>query len=107
MGCSGHQEIIKDKIMLLKLERTKIQIEKENLLDELSKKEGHIIKPSQIPDYIYPKYAKEKNVYNYIEFYNNDKKNNFNNNYKNKKGKKNLKIKKNHKKENKKDKKEN
>ena len=107
MGCSGERENIKDKIMLFKLERTKIQMEKEKYLSKLSKIEGHLIKPSQIPDYIDPKYAKKKNAFDFDEFHNNDKKIVFNNNNKNKKEKKQLKIKKNHQKENKIDKKEN
>lgn len=104
MGCSGAREKIEDKIMLLKLERMEIQMEKEKQLDKLSEITGHKIKPGQIPDYIDPKYAKEKNIYEDDDgFYNSDKKTDFNN--KNKKGKDKEKEK--SKKKNKKDKMEN
>ena len=63
MGCSGAREKIQDKIMFLKLERIEIRIEKEKELNKLSEIEGHKIKPSQIPDYIDPKFARENNIY--------------------------------------------
>ena len=63
MGCSGARENIQEKIMFLKLKRIEIRIEKEKELNKLSEIEGHTIKPSQIPDYIDPKFAREKNNY--------------------------------------------
>ena len=109
MGCSGAREKIEDKMMLLKLERMEIQMEKEKELNKLSEIAGHKIKPGQIPDYIDPKFAKEKNIYEDDDgFYNNDKKTDFNSNNKNKKGKGKGKEKKERsKKKNKNDKKEN
>ena len=92
MGCSGAREKIEDKIMLLKLERMEIQMEKEKELNKLSEIAGHKIKPGQIPDYIDPKFAKEKNIYDDDDLdENNDKKTDINgknkNKNKNKKGK--------------------
>ena len=63
MGCSGPREKIEDKMMLMKLERMEIQMEKEKELSKLSQIEGHKIKPCHVPDYIDPKFAKEKNIY--------------------------------------------
>ena len=63
MGCSGARENIQEKIMFLKLKRIEIRIEKEKELNKLSEIEGHKIKPSQIPDYIDPKFARENNIY--------------------------------------------
>ena len=63
MGCAGAREKIEDKMMLVKLERMEVQMEKEKELKKLSELEGHSIKRSQIPDYIDPKFAKEKQIY--------------------------------------------
>ena len=104
MGCSGAKEKIEDKMMLLKLERMEIQMEKEKELGKLSEITGHKIKSGKIPDYIDPKFAKEKNIYDDDdEFYNNDKKTDFNNKNKKEKDKNKEKSKK----KNKNDKKEN
>jgi len=64
MGCAGAKEKIEDKMMLVKLERMEVQMEKEKELKKLSELEGHSIKRSHIPDYIDPKFAKEKQIYN-------------------------------------------
>ncbi len=86
MGCSGPREKLEDKMMLMKLERMEIQMEKEKELSKLSQIEGHKIKPSHVPDYIDPKFAKEKNIYEDDDLEeNNDKKTDING--KNKKGK--------------------
>ena len=88
MGCSGPREKIEDKMMLMKLERMEIQMEKEKELNKLSQIEGHKIKPCHVPDYIDPKFAKEKNIYNDDELEeNDDKKTEINGKNKNKKGK--------------------
>ena len=88
MGCSGAREKIEDKIMLLKLERTEIQMEKEKELNKLSELEGHTIKPNQIPDYIDHNFAKIKIIYNDDdEFCFPDKKTGFTSNNQNKKRK--------------------
>ena len=84
MGCSEAKEKIQDKIMFLKLERTVIRVEKEKQLNKLSEIEGHIVQPSQIPDYIDPIFAKEKNIYeDNNEFCFVDKTTNFNSNNQN------------------------
>ena len=63
MGCAGAREKIEDKMMLIKLERMEIQMEKEKELKKLAELEGHTIKRSYVPDYIDPKFAKEKQIY--------------------------------------------
>ena len=103
MGCSGPREKLEDKMMLMKLERMEIQMEKEKELNKLSQIEGHKIKPGHVPDYIDPKFAKEKNIYDDDEL--DDKKTNANDKNKNKKGKEKDKSK--SKKKDKNDKKEN
>ena len=83
MGCTGARERIKNKISLLKLERMIIQIQKEKILNKLSEIEGHTIKPTQIPDYIDPIFAKEKDIYDEDEesyYLNRDKKADLNSN---------------------------
>ena len=92
MGCSGPREKLEDKMMLMKLERMEIQMEKEKELSKLSQIEGHKIKPCHVPYYIEPKFAKEKNIYDDDDLdENNDKKTDINgknkNKNKNKKGK--------------------
>ena len=63
MGTAGEREKIEDKMMLMKLERMEVQMEKEKELKKLSEIEGHTIKGQKIPDYIDPKFAKEKQIY--------------------------------------------
>ena len=63
MGCAGAREKIEDKMMLMKLERMEIQMEKEKELKKLAELEGHTIKRCHVPDYIDPKFAKEKQIY--------------------------------------------
>ena len=63
MGCAGEREKIEDKMMLMKLERMEVQMEKEKELKKLSEIEGHTIKRQQIPDYIDPAFAREKQIY--------------------------------------------
>ena len=63
MGCAGEREKIEDKMMLMKLERMEVQMEKEKELKKLSEIEGHKIKRKQIPDYIDPTFAREKQIY--------------------------------------------
>ena len=99
MGCSGPREKLEDKMMLMKLERMEIQMEKEKELNKLSQIEGHKIKPGSVPDYIDPKFAKEKNIYDDDEL--DDKKTNANDKNKNKKGKDKSKSKKKDKNDNK------
>ena len=63
MGCAGAREKIEDKMMLMKLERMEVQMEKEKELKKLADLEGHTIKRGHVPDYIDPKFAKEKQIY--------------------------------------------
>ncbi len=63
MGCAGEKAKLEDKIMLMKLERMEVQMEKEKQLKKLSELEGHEIKRNHIPDYIDPKFAREKQIY--------------------------------------------
>ena len=60
MGCAGAREKIEDQMMALKLERMEIQMEKEKELKKLAEILGHTVKRPIIPDYIDPKFAKEK-----------------------------------------------
>ena len=73
MGCSGAKEKLEDQMMLMKLQRMEIQMEKEKELKKLSEMEGTPIQRGVIPDYIDPVFAKEKNLYD-DEFVLNDKK---------------------------------
>ena len=69
MGCAGEKEKIEDKMMLMKLERMEIQMEKEKQLKKLSDIEGRKIQVRHIPDYIDPKFAEEKRLnYNDNDF---------------------------------------
>ena len=92
MGCAGAREKIEDQMMLMKLERMEVQMEKEKHLKRLSEIEGHDIKGGQVPDYIDPKFAKEKKIYD-DDYFNNDKKTEAFSKIKNKKIKKNSKKK--------------
>ena len=57
MGCSTIKENLENEIMKLQIQRIEIQMEK------LSKIEKHKIKPNIIPDYVDPKFAKERQIY--------------------------------------------
>ena len=63
MGCGSPREKIEDEMMVYKLERMSIQMEKEKELKKLAEIEGHPIERSKIPDYIDPQFAKEKRLY--------------------------------------------
>ena len=64
MGCTTEEkEKIQDQMMLMKLERMEVQMEKEKHIKRLSEIEGKPIKLGNIPDYIDPEFAKEKNIY--------------------------------------------
>ena len=62
MGCSGEAQAVKDQMMLLKLKRMEIQMEKEKEIKKLSDIEGRPIKAGIIPDYIDPEFAREQNL---------------------------------------------
>ena len=74
MGCGTPREKLEDEMMVYKLERMSIQMEKEKELKKLAEIEGHPIERSKIPDYIDPQFAKEKRLY----MEDNDKKDNDN-----------------------------
>ena len=63
MGCGSAREKIEDKMMVYKLERMEIQMEKEKELKKLAEIEGHTIERHKIPDYIDPEFAKERKLY--------------------------------------------
>ena len=62
MGCSDDKQKIEDQIALIKLERMKIQTQKDNELKKLSKMEGKEYKRICVPDYIDPQFAKDNNL---------------------------------------------
>ena len=63
MGASNSKKDIEDRMMLLKLKRMEIQVEKEKELKKLSELEGSPIKQTIIPDYIDHEFAKKNNIY--------------------------------------------
>ena len=63
MGCGTPKEKVEDEMMVYKLERTEIQMEKEKELKKLAEIEGHTIERYRVPDYIDPKFAKENRLY--------------------------------------------
>ena len=62
MGCTGEVQAVKDQMMLLKLQRMEVQMAKEKEIKKLSDIEGRPIKRGNIPDYIDPEFAREKNI---------------------------------------------
>ena len=75
MGCGTAREKLEDEMMVYKLERMEIQMQKEKELKKLAEIEGHTIERHPIPDYIDPQFAKEKRLYPVQ-----DENNNLNNN---------------------------
>ena len=63
MGCGSPREKLENEMMVYKLERMQIQMEKERELQKLAEIEGHAIERTKIPDYIDPEFAKEKKIY--------------------------------------------
>ena len=63
MGCGTAREKLEDEMMVYKLERMEVQMQKEKELKKLAEIEGHTIERHQIPDYIDPQFAKEKRLY--------------------------------------------
>ena len=63
MGCGSAREKIEDEMMVYKLERMEIQMEKEKELKKLAEIEGHTIERHKIPDYIDPEFAKQRKLY--------------------------------------------
>ena len=62
MGCGTAREKLEDLMVAYKLQRMEVQIEKEKELKKLAQIEGHNIERSIVPDYIDPKFAKEKRL---------------------------------------------
>ena len=63
MGCSGPREKLEDQMMIMKLERMEVQMEREKQLKKLSEIDGRKIQKNNIPDYIDPAFAREKKIY--------------------------------------------
>ena len=63
MGCGSPREKLEDLMMVYKLERMEVQMEKEKELRKLAEIEGHDIERYLVPDYIDPQFAKEKRLY--------------------------------------------
>ena len=74
MGCAGAKEKLEDQMMLVKLQRMEIQMEKEKELKKLSELEGKPVKRGIVPDYIDPVFAREKNLYDEDDYFLGDKK---------------------------------
>ena len=74
MGCTGEKEKLEDQMMMVKLKRMEIQMEKEKELKKLSEIEGKPIQRRIIPDYIDPIFAKENNLNEGDAFISDDKK---------------------------------
>ena len=74
MGCGGAKEKLEDQMMLVKLKRMEIQMEKEKELKKLSEIEGKPVQRGIVPDYIDPEFAREKNLYDEDEYMLGDKK---------------------------------
>ena len=89
MGCTGAKEKLEDRMMLMKLKRMEIQMEKEKELKKLSEIEGKPVQRGIVPDYIDPVFAREKNLYD-DDFVLNDKKTEISNKKKKKKKKANM-----------------
>lgn len=63
MGCGTAKERLEDNMMVYKLERMEIQMEKEKEIKKLEEITGKEFPRHKIPDYIDPKFAKEKKIY--------------------------------------------
>ena len=63
MGSSSSREEIENKMSLIKLKRMEIQVQKEKELKKLADIDGNAVKGTQVPDYIDPEFAKQKNLF--------------------------------------------
>ena len=75
MGCGNPREDIEDKIMLIRIKRMKIQMEREKNLKILSDLEGYTINIDNLPDYL-----ASSNKAKLVDNLNSEKKDNNNNN---------------------------
>ena len=62
MGCSNVREDLEDQIMLIRLQRMKIQMEREKSFKQLSELEGITINMDNISDYLAKSGIKIKNI---------------------------------------------
>ena len=62
MGCAGEKQKLEDEILLMRLNRMEIQMNKELAMKKLADK-GIAVKQGFIPDYIDPDFAQENNIY--------------------------------------------
>ncbi len=60
MGCTSSQKNIENEMMIMELERVKIQMERRNNLKMLEDIDGIKRKANVIPDYIDPQFAKDR-----------------------------------------------
>ena len=88
MGGSSSRQDIENQMSLIKLQRMEIQVEKEKALKKLSEMEGGQIQRSEVPDYIDPAFAKQKNILNENQTMEEENKDNKNPKVKNKINKK-------------------
>lgn len=63
MGAGGPKEKVEEEMMIIKLERMEVQMEKEKNLKQLAQIEGRPVPAHRVPDYIDPKFAKEHKIY--------------------------------------------
>ena len=68
MGCASDKEKLEDEMMLSKLKRMEIQMEKEKELKKLSEMQGQPVKRGIVPDYIDPVFAQENKLYEGDEY---------------------------------------
>ena len=68
MGCGSVREKLEDQMMVYKLERMEIQMEKEKELKKLSEMQGQPVKRGIVPDYIDPVFAQENKLYEGDEY---------------------------------------
>ena len=63
MGCGDVKDKLEDKMMLIKIERMELRMQREKELKKLADMDGHQVKKNEIPDYIDPVFAQEKKIY--------------------------------------------
>ena len=63
MGCGNTKDKLEDKMMLIKIERMELRLQREKEMKKLADIDGHQVKKNEIPDYIDPVFAQEKKIY--------------------------------------------
>ena len=61
MGCGSPKKEVENQMMIIKLEKVNIQMERIKNLKLLEEMDGCKIKVNSMPDYIDPKFAEDKN----------------------------------------------